>query len=111
MKIVINADAGKFGLSDQAFEQYLNETNQVWTTDVISGIKRYLNPDYHIIFPEEIPRDNPVLIKIVEELGTAANGPKAQLRVIELPEDIKEWELEEMVAGNEIIREKHRIFK
>jgi hypothetical protein len=111
MKIVINADAGKFGLSDQAFERYLAETNQVYTTDVIAGVKRYLNPDYHIIFAEEIPRDNLVLVQIVEELGTLANGPEAKLAVINLPDDVLEWELEEMRAGNEVIREKHRVFK
>lgn len=111
MKIVINTDAGKYGLSDQAFERYLTETNQIWTTEVIDDIKRYLNPDKHIIFPEEISRQDPLLITIVEELGQKSWGPEAKLKVIDLPEDMLDWELLEERAGNETIREKHRIFQ
>jgi len=111
MKIVINSDAGKYGLSDLAFERYLAETNQTWTSEVIDGIKRYLNPDKHIIFPEEISRQDPLLIAIVEELAEKSWGPNCRLKVIDLPEDLLDWELLEEREGNETIREKHRIYQ
>jgi hypothetical protein len=51
-------------------------------------------------------RDHPLLIKVVEELGDKANGPCAELKVVEIPDGIK-WEIDEY-DGNESIHEVHR---
>jgi len=54
----------------------------------------------------DIKRDDPHLIKVVEELGEKANGRFANLKVVEIPDDV-EWEIDEY-DGEEIIHEKHR---
>jgi hypothetical protein len=51
-------------------------------------------------------RTNPLLIKVVKELGEKANGACARLEIVKIPADI-EWEIDEY-DGNETIREKHR---
>lgn len=54
----------------------------------------------------DIPRNDPILIQVVEELGEKANGRCAELRIIEIPDDI-EWEITEY-DGIESVAEKHR---
>lgn len=51
-------------------------------------------------------RSNPDLIKVVEELGSNADGDYAELKVIEIPDDIK-YQIDEY-DGMESIDEKHR---
>ena len=58
MKIVINNCYGGFSLSKKAFAQYCIETG---TNPKAVGV-------------EEMPRDNPVLVRIVEEMGEDAGG-------------------------------------
>jgi hypothetical protein len=54
----------------------------------------------------DIPRDDEDLIKVVEKLGKKANGDCAELKIIEIPDDI-DWEITEY-DGNESIEEVHR---
>ena len=54
----------------------------------------------------KISRNDPVLIKIIEELKKEANGPYAKLQVIEIPDDVS-WEIEEY-DGIEWISETHQ---
>lgn len=58
------------------------------------------------LYPRDIQRDDPALVAAVEELGDAAGGKYAKLRVIEIPADV-EWQIEEY-DGSEWIAEKHR---
>ena len=51
-------------------------------------------------------RDNPLLVQVVEELGEKANGPHAELAIIEVPDGVK-WQVEEY-DGNEHIAEVHQ---
>lgn len=51
-------------------------------------------------------RTNPLLIQVIEELGDEANGDFAELRIIEIPDNI-EWEIDEY-DGIEHVNEKHR---
>lgn len=51
-------------------------------------------------------RSNPMLIRVVEEMGEKANGRHAELKVVEIPDGI-EWEIDEY-DGIEHISEKHR---
>lgn len=60
----------------------------------------YLNGD--------LERADPDLIAVVEELGNGANGQFANLKIIDIPNDV-EWEIEEY-DGVEWIAEKHRIW-
>ena len=87
MKIVINKCYGGFGLSEVAETRYRNESGNTV-------------PYYHI------PRNDPILVSIVEELGEDSWGCFAELKVIEIPDDVK-FQIEEY-DGNEWVAEQHR---
>jgi len=88
-KIVINVSRGGFDLSDTAQLKYLE----------LAG---HNIPEYHW----EIARDNPHLVQVVEQLGTAASTRYSKLKVVEIPDGV-EWTLEGY-GGSEWIAEKHR---
>jgi hypothetical protein len=90
MKIVINTCYGGFSLSKEAFAQYCKETGT--------------NPE--AVGDWEMPRDNPVLIRIVEEMGEAADGSYAALKVVEIPDGVN-WCIEDY-DGQEWVAERHR---
>ena len=54
----------------------------------------------------DISRDDPVLVEVVEHLGSAANGDYADLKVVEIPEGV-DWYVEDY-DGVEHIAERHR---
>lgn len=56
--------------------------------------------------PREIARDDPFLIQVVDELGKKADGSHAELKIVEIPDDV-EWQIEEY-DGSEWVAEKHR---
>jgi hypothetical protein len=88
MKIVINDCCGGFGLSKEALALYNERIGTVVTHE------------------RDIGRNNPILVEIVEQLGNAANGDFAELKVVDIPDDI-EWIIQEY-GGCEWIAEKHR---
>lgn len=88
--IVINDCYGGFGLSDQAKDMYKE----------MAGIT---DPDW---YDRDISRDDPYLVKIVRDLGDAAGGGYAKLKIVEVPGDV-EWQIEEY-DGVEWVAEKHR---
>jgi len=53
-----------------------------------------------------IPRDDQMLSQVVEELGVAANGYCAELKVVAIPDDVR-WEIRS-VDGQEQVSEVHR---
>ena len=57
-------------------------------------------------YADELERDDPILIQVVEELKDGANGRHAELKIVEIPDDV-EWQIEEY-DGNEWVAEKHR---
>ena len=61
---------------------------------------------YYVDLKVEDNRDDPALIKVVEELGESAGGEFAKLKIVEIPDDV-EWEISEY-DGWETIEEKHR---
>ena len=74
MKHIRNNCYGGFGLSEMAvllFNQY-------------AGTK--YEDSYELQY--EVPRNDPNLIKVVEELGEAANGECAELVIVEVPDDV-----------------------
>jgi hypothetical protein len=89
-RVVINTCYGGFGLSDCAIAEY----------------KKLLGITDPSFYDRDIPRDDPYLVKIVRELGMAANGPHANLKIIEIPGDVL-WHVTEY-DGNEWVAEDHR---
>ena len=53
-----------------------------------------------------VDRNDPDLVAVVEELGVAADGLHATLKVVEIPDDI-DWEIDEY-DGMESVHEVHR---
>jgi hypothetical protein len=88
MKIVINTCYGGFGLSKEALALFNERAGTV------------------ITYERDIERNNPILVEIVEQLGEAADGEFAELKVVEIPDDVQ-WQIEEY-DGNEWVAEKHR---
>lgn len=88
--IVINDCYGGFGLSDRAMQEYKR----------LAGISDASFCD------RDIPRDDPYLVQLVRELGMAANGAHANLKIVEIPGDV-DWLIQEY-DGAEWIAEAHR---
>jgi hypothetical protein len=91
-KVVINACYGGFSLSEKAAKLYKQKL-------VDAGLPV---PEYSWYWK----RDDPLLVEIVETLGEEANGRAAELRIVEIPADVK-WQIDEY-GGNEWVAEKHR---
>lgn len=91
MKVVINSRHGGFSLSAEAEANYR----------AIAGIES--DEDW---WCGSIPRDDPRLVQIVSEMGAAADGAHATLKIVEIPDDV-EWTVMEY-DGLEWIAEVHR---
>ena len=110
MKIVINRCFGGFGLSDQAIQRYgeLAGLNLISKEGGLFGLTWYLNSvdDKNYFSVYDIPRDDPNLIQVVEEMDELSWGPYSELAIIEIPDDVA-WTIEEY-DGNEHVAECHR---
>ena len=91
-KVVINTCHGGFGLSAAAESKY----------------KELANITDPIFYSRSIARDDEHLIDVVELMGSAAAGEYAELKVIEIPDDVN-WYIEEY-DGKEHVAELHRIW-
>ena len=108
MKIVINSDYGGFSLSDWAIETYADRKGiNLKKEKTTFGITLYTNVDTNEDFESrDIERNDPVLVKIVEELGSKSFGFAANLKIVEIPDNVN-WEVIQY-DGLEHIAEKHR---
>jgi len=109
-KIVINQCYGGFSLSDEAMRLYgkLAGLTLVAETDKYGYTNFYRDSvsDDNFICERNILRDDPLLVQVVEQLGKAASGRYAKLRVVEIPDGVQ-WHLKEY-DGTEWIAENHR---
>ena len=94
MKIVINEKHGGFGLSDEAEMKY-------------KGILGITDENFYPSI--NAPRDCPVLVTLVEEMGERVNSCYSRLKVVEIPDDA-DWYIEEY-DGMEWIAEVHRTWR
>lgn len=111
VKIVINSDYGGFSLSDEAVLEYgkrkgLNLVKDENTNWRISIFYKESVAKENYFEEREIPRNDPNLVSVVEDLGESANGFAASLKIVEIPEDV-DWYVEEN-DGLEWVAEKHR---
>lgn len=111
MKIVINKCYGGFSISHKAVMRYAE----------LKGIKIITKDDDEIglfthYYLDEVKEDNffsiyslertdPVLIQVVEELGSEADGECAKLKIVEIPDQI-DWYINEY-DGLESIHQNH----
>lgn len=89
MKIAINNCYGGFGLSKKA-ETELKKLG--YNEEDIYSFNYY--PDR---------RDNKDLIKVIESLGSEANGENAKLSIVELPDNTTDYEIIMEEYGTEYI--------
>jgi len=85
MKVVINKCYGGFSLSPKACAMMGLDSGHAG---------------------RNVRRDDPHLVQIVESLGELANGKYAELKVVEIPDDV-EWKIGDY-DGMEHVAEKHR---
>jgi len=110
--IVINCQHGGYGLSRDTEIAWLERNKIPYHT--IPRDDRHSNDRWgpHIIVNQrhwsgnDIPRDDPVLVQLVRELGPACWGEHARLKVVRIPADVS-WIIEEY-DGMECVAEDHR---
>lgn len=118
-KIVINKSSGGFRLSEEAISRYCEMkgirlypeqspygpgVRYYWTAPKSEIPAGQENSFYFM--PHDIDRDDELLIRVVEELGEKASDTYANLKVVEIPDNV-EWKIEEC-GGHEHIAEVHR---
>jgi hypothetical protein len=136
MKIVINNCYGGFGLSDAAIKRYAELKGITLYTEQSSyGFTNYYTVPAHkrvakieghqfyglsleeraeynkqcaseTLYDRDIPRNDPVLVQVVKELGNKASGRFASLKIVNIPDDVS-WEIDEY-DGLERVAEAHR---
>jgi hypothetical protein len=111
-KIVINKSYDKFSLSHDAFTRLreLGQQDALKETDLGAYWPEAATPREPSLNQCGllIPRDDLKLAQVVEELGVAANGHGAELRVVSIPDDVR-WVIS-AVGGIEHVSEVHRIW-
>ncbi len=90
MKVVINTCFGGFNISEAALAAY--------NTAAGTTIK----------YAWDIQRNDKHLVAIVEQMGAKANGMCAELKVVEIPDDV-EWDIAEY-DESEYVEGVHRIW-
>jgi len=110
-KIVINQCYGGFSLSEEAIKLYgkLAGLTLVAETDKYGFVNFYCDSvsDGNYFSDHNILRDDPLLVQVVEQLGSkVASGRYAKLAVVEVPDDVQ-WHIKEY-DGTEWIAENHR---
>ena len=120
-KVVINVKYGGFGLSHEAIMRYGELKGLKIVTDGVRYDSLTGKPIYSSYYIDSVKNENyfglydiedrtdAALVQVVEELGELANGPHAQLKVVEIPDDVK-WKIEEY-DGCEWVAEKHRTWR
>jgi hypothetical protein len=114
VKVVINADFGGFGLSNEAIREYGRRKglNLVAKVDKRNNFVFFYENEIkenNFFYDRDIPRDDLDLVAIVEEMGKASWNQYSCLKVVEIPDDV-DWYIQEY-DGDEWIAERHRIWR
>jgi hypothetical protein len=111
-RVVINDQHGGFGLSYDAKIKYLTLSDVSFTLQEQPDRDTQFKQGHLIMvngreyWDRNIDRDDPVLVKVVQEMGADASGAHAKLKIVEIPADV-EWQIDEY-DGTEWVSEKHR---
>lgn len=111
MKIVINSDFGGFGLSNEAIREYALRKGYTLVEEVSeqfahTNFYKGEVSDENFFFESDIPRNDELLVEIVQQMGAAANGRFSSLKIVEIPDDVN-WYIAEY-DGREHVAERHR---
>lgn len=106
MKIVLNTHFGGFGLSNEAIQLYselsgIKLIKEIDNRDYPNSIFwKFENGEYFFDF--NLERNDPNLIKVVEQMGEDSFGSYAQLEIVEIPDNIP-WEIDSY-DGSECVK-------
>lgn len=129
-EVVINKHVGYYGLSKEALKElYDRGSNAItvhtaedyygWRPDwkkrfendkesgMLDFMGIYLTEDQKIVHANASIRDDAILVDVVKKLGSKANGYSAELKVVEIPDDV-DFVIQGNDDGSEWIAEKHR---
>ena len=100
---------GKNGelLCDGSFEPYKNQKNTClihYLTEPLNDDGSYVEGSYWS--DGNIDRNDPILIKVIEEMGSAASDKYAAIEIVEIPDDV-DWQIDDY-DGQETVHEVHR---
>ena len=118
MKLVINNSLSGFGLSDKAIIEYAKRKGislYPEKSDTSENLVFYTKPteervegENFVFNPLLIERDDLVLISIVEDLGTEANGIDSKLKIIEIPDAAaNQWNIKDNNGEEYVISDKN----
>jgi len=99
-------DNGLLGFKNAISEwrKYLSDQNKKGKRHIFLHV---FSPDEKLVLnARDTNRHDPKLIQVIEEMGKAANGGCADLKIVEIPDGV-DYEIQEY-DGNEHIAEKHR---
>lgn len=106
IKLVAFVQKGKLGFSNPKYKPYIGEKN-VW---LISYSTEPLDENENIpkgaYWYPEYERNDPLLVRVVEELGKKADGKHGELKIVDIPDGIK-FEIDDY-DGMESIHEVHK---
>ena len=105
MKIVINRCFGGFGLSSEAHAIIAKRKGWTHACDDWDNDYWYSKPG-NPVHCNSLSRNDPDLVAAVEELGADASGRYAELKVVDVPDEV-DWYISEY-DGLEEIHECHR---
>lgn len=118
MKVAVNRCFGGFGLSDEAFERFLDRKGIKYFSKIEEDCgfktKSYYEegtekPLYqHMLTEEYEVRADPDLIAVIEEMGEKSFGNYAEIEIVEVPDDVA-WHIHEY-DGMEHVAENHMIW-
>ena len=95
--IVINKSYNPFCVSHKALLRLreLGQEQAIQETDLGAYWPKAARPREPSLnqYGVMIPRDDEKLVRVVEELGEEANGHGAELKIVEIPDDVA-WEIE-----------------
>jgi hypothetical protein len=118
MKVAINTCFGGFGISNEAFEKLLDRKGIAFDKVPAKFKFRDAEFDYYKAGVEQCDdtyisehdfyeqRNDPDLLAVIEEMGRAADGWASELKIVEVPDDVK-WHIHEY-DGMEHVAENHR---
>lgn len=100
-------DGGKDKYEKRSLEELDNEIGVMFCFTEDQGDSFFKFPkDGGYFYCNNLERNDPLLVRTVEELGEKANGRLAKLRIAEIPDGI-EWHIDEY-DGIESVHENHR---
>lgn len=126
-KVVINTCFGGFGLSPKALrwlwehgvkeigtpvEEYFKNDKAALKRALTAkeGMFTTLSADKKFaLYGSDLKRDNPLLVRVVEEMGKDSYGDYAELSVVDVPDGV-EWGIHEY-DGSEHVEEAHRTWR